>query len=78
MSQRFIPAAFIRGGSSKGVFFHARDLPQDRGALDPVLLAVLRRPHPYARQLDGIGGATSSLSKAVIIAAPTHPEADVG
>ncbi len=77
MSQRFIPAAFIRGGSSKGVFFHARDLPADRGAIDPILLAVLGSPDPYGRQLDGMGGGISSLSKAVIIGPPTHPEADV-
>ncbi|WP_043336534.1 2-methylaconitate cis-trans isomerase PrpF family protein [Belnapia moabensis] len=77
MTQRFIPAAFIRGGSSKGVFFHARDLPRDRGEIDPVLLAVLGSPDPYGRQLDGMGGGISSLSKAVIIGPPTHPDADV-
>ena len=77
MTQNFIPAAFIRGGSSKGVFFHARDLPADRGAIDPILLAVLGSPDPYGRQLDGMGGGISSLSKAVIIGPPTHPEADV-
>ncbi|WP_043363022.1 2-methylaconitate cis-trans isomerase PrpF family protein [Belnapia sp. F-4-1] len=77
MTQRFIPATFIRGGSSKGVFFHARDLPADRGEIDPILLAVLGSPDPYGRQLDGMGGGISSLSKAVIIGPPTHPEADV-
>ena len=77
MTQNFIPAAFIRGGSSKGVFFHARDLPADRGTIDPILLAVLGSPDPYGRQLDGMGGGISSLSKAVIIGPPTHPEADV-
>ena len=46
MSQRFIPAAFIRGGSSKGVFFHARDLPAERSAIDPILLTVLGSPDP--------------------------------
>lgn len=77
MAQRFIPAAFIRGGSSKGVFFHARDLPEGRPAIDPILLAVLGSPDPYGRQLDGMGGGISSLSKGVIIGPPTHPEADV-
>jgi hypothetical protein len=77
MTQRLIPAAFIRGGSSKGVFFHARDLPAERPALDPILLAVLGSPDPYGRQLDGMGGGISSLSKAVIIGPPTHLEADV-
>ncbi|WP_149538784.1 2-methylaconitate cis-trans isomerase PrpF family protein [Siccirubricoccus phaeus] len=77
MTQRFIPAAFIRGGSSKGVFFHARDLPTSRAEIDPILLAVLGSPDPYGRQLDGMGGGISSLSKGVIIGPPTHPEADV-
>lgn len=77
MSQRFIPATFIRGGSSKGVFFHAKDVPSDRAELDPILLEVLGSPDPYGRQLDGMGGGISSLSKGVIIGPPTHPEADV-
>ena len=75
--QRFIPAVFMRGGSSKGVFFHARDLPEEREAVDRLLLSVLGSPDPYGRQLDGMGGGISSLSKAVIIGPPTHPEADV-
>ena len=80
MSQQFIPAAFIRGGSSKGVFFHAKDLPSDRAAIDPILLGVLGvlgSPDPNGRQLDGMGGGISSLSKGVIIGPPTHAEADV-
>jgi 2-methylaconitate cis-trans-isomerase PrpF len=77
MSQRFIPAVFMRGGSSKGVFFHARDLPADRAALDPILLDVLGSPDPNGRQLDGMGGGISSLSKAVVIGPPTRPDADV-
>ena len=75
--QRFIPAVFMRGGSSKGVFFHAKDVPADRAALDPVLLAVLGSPDPYGRQLDGMGGGISSLSKGVIIGPPTREGADV-
>jgi 2-methylaconitate isomerase len=77
MSQTFIPAVFMRGGSSKGVFFHAKDLPGARGEIDPILLAVLGSPDPYGRQLDGMGGGISSLSKGVIIGPPSHPEADV-
>ena len=77
MTQAFIPAAFVRGGSSKGVFFHAKDLPGERAAIDPILLGVLGSPDPYGRQLDGMGGGISSLSKGVIIGPPTHPEADV-
>jgi 2-methylaconitate isomerase len=77
VSQRFLPAVFMRGGSSKGVFFHARDLPAKREEVDCILLSVLGSPDPYGRQLDGMGGGISSLSKAVIIGPPTHKEADV-
>lgn len=77
MDQAFIPAVFLRGGSSKGVFFHAKDLPQDRAKQDAIFLSVLGSPDPYGRQLDGMGGGISSLSKAVIIGPPTHPDADV-
>ncbi len=77
MSQRFIPARFYRGGTSKGVFFHAGDLPSDRGATDAILLSAMGSPDPYGRQLNGMGGGTSSLSKVVIIGPPSHPDADV-
>jgi len=77
MTQRAIPAVFMRGGSSKGVFFHASDLPSDRSALDPILLSVIGSPDPYGRQIDGMGGGISSLSKAVIIGPPTRPDCDV-
>jgi 2-methylaconitate cis-trans-isomerase PrpF len=77
MDQAFIPAVFMRGGSSKGVFFHAKDLPADRAKQDAIFLSVLGSPDPYGRQLDGMGGGISSLSKAVIIGPPTHEDADV-
>jgi 2-methylaconitate cis-trans-isomerase PrpF len=77
MSQRFIRCVFYRGGTSKGLFFHARDLPADRAAIDRLFLAAIGSPDPYGRQLDGIGGGLSSLSKAVIIGPPTHPGADI-
>lgn len=77
MTQRLIPAVFMRGGSSKGVFFHARDVPGERSVLDPILLDVLGSPDPNGRQLDGLGGGISSLSKAVIIGPPSRPDADV-
>ncbi|MDB5453806.1 MAG: hypothetical protein JWO33_2384, partial [Caulobacteraceae bacterium] len=75
--QRRTPAVFVRGGTSKGVFFHERDLPVDRAARDSLFLAVLGSPDPYGRQLDGMGGGISSLSKAVIIGPPSRPDADV-
>ena len=77
MSQRFIPCVFYRGGTSKGMFFHPRDLPAEREAIDRILLAAIGSPDPYGRQLDGMGGGLSSLSKAVIIGPSTHPDADV-
>jgi 2-methylaconitate cis-trans-isomerase PrpF len=77
MTQIFVPAAFYRGGSSKGVFFHARHCPARGPALDRMLLSALGSPDPYGRQLDGMGGGTSSLSKAVIIGPSTHPDADI-
>jgi hypothetical protein len=77
MSQRFIRCVFYRGGTSKGLFFHARDLPADRAAIDRLFLAAIGSPDPYGRQLDGMGGGLSSLSKAVIVGPPTHPGADI-
>jgi 2-methylaconitate cis-trans-isomerase PrpF len=77
MTQAFIPAAFYRGGTSKGVFFHARDLPADPATRDHIFLSVLGSPDPYGRRLDGLGGGVSSLSKAVIIGPPTRPDTDV-
>ncbi|WP_293856880.1 2-methylaconitate cis-trans isomerase PrpF family protein [uncultured Alsobacter sp.] len=77
MTQRFIPCVFYRGGTSKGMFFHPHDLPAERSAIDRILLAAIGSPDPYGRQLDGMGGGISSLSKAVIIGPSTHPEADV-
>lgn len=76
MSQRWIPAVFMRGGTSKGVFFHAKDLPADPAERDRIILAVLGSPDPYGRQLNGMGGGISSLSKAVIVGPPTRSEAD--
>ena len=77
MSQVWIPARFYRGGTSKGVFFHGRDLPADREACSQLLLAVLGSPDANGRQLDGMGGGISSLSKAVIIAPSSRADADV-
>jgi 2-methylaconitate cis-trans-isomerase PrpF len=77
MTQAWIPARFYRGGTSKGVFFHAHDLPADREACSRILLAVLGSPDANGRQLDGMGGGISSLSKAVIVGPPTRPDADV-
>ena len=77
MAQQKITAAFIRGGTSKGVFFHARDLPVEQDRRDRIFLQALGSPDGYERQLNGLGGGISSLSKAVMIAPSNHPEADI-
>ena len=59
MSSRRVPAVFIRCGTSKGVFFHERDLPGEQSARDDIFLQVLGSPDPYQRQLNGMGGGIS-------------------
>lgn len=76
-----IPATYLRGGTSKGVFFRLQDLPaaaQVPGAArDALLMRVIGSPDPYAKHTDGMGGATSSTSKCVIIGPPSVPGHDV-
>lgn len=76
-----IPATYIRGGTSKGVFFKRSDLPeaaQQAGAIrDQLLLRVIGSPDPYGKQIDGMGGATSSTSKTVILDKSAQPHHDV-
>ncbi len=75
--QRRIPAVYMRGGTSKGVFFHTRHLPHDADLRDRVILAVLGSPDPNRRQINGLGGATSSTSKVVMINPSGRPDHDV-
>ncbi len=76
-----VPATYMRGGTSKGVFFRLQDLPEAAQvpgeARDKLLLRVIGSPDPYQKQTDGMGGATSSTSKTVILADPTQPDHDV-
>jgi probable AcnD-accessory protein PrpF len=76
-----IPATYMRGGTSKGVFFRLQDLPEAAqvpgAARDALLLRVIGSPDPYAKQIDGMGGATSSTSKTVILSKSTRPDHDV-
>jgi 2-methylaconitate cis-trans-isomerase PrpF len=76
-----IPATYMRGGTSKGVFFRLQDLPercqQPGEARDKLLLRVIGSPDPYGKQIDGMGGATSSTSKTVILAKSAKPDHDV-
>ena len=75
--QRPIPAVFMRGGTSKAIMFHARDLPEDRQAWDPIFTAAMGSPDPYGRQLDGMGGGVSSLSKVCVLAPSLRDDADI-
>ncbi len=77
MAQARVRAVYMRGGTSRCLTFHERDLPPAGNERDRVLLAALGSPDPYARQLDGLGGGISSLSKACVIGPPTHPDAQV-
>jgi probable AcnD-accessory protein PrpF len=76
-----IPATYMRGGTSKGVFFRLQDLPQPvqvpGPARDSFLLRVIGSPDPYGKQIDGMGGATSSTSKTVILAKSTKLDHDI-
>src|SRR6476661_9962337 len=77
MPQKKLPAVFMRGGTSKAVIFHARDLPAARAEWEPIFLSVIGSPDPNMRQLNGMGGGVSSLSKVCVIGPPTHRDADV-
>ena len=76
-----IPATYIRGGTSKGVFFRLSDLPErcqvPGPARDALFLRVIGSPDPYSAHMDGMGGATSSTSKCVILAKSSQPDHDV-
>jgi 2-methylaconitate cis-trans-isomerase PrpF len=76
MPQLAIPAVFMRGGTSRAVMFHARDLP-DRAEWDPIFLAAMGSPDPNGRQLNGMGGGISSLSKVCILAPSERADADI-
>ncbi len=77
MSQRKIPATFMRGGTSKAIVFNREDLPEDRAEWDAIFLAALGSPDPNGRQLDGMGGGISSLSKICVVGPSSRPDADV-
>jgi len=77
MKQQAIPATFMRGGTSRGLMLLESDLPRDIAAQDRILLAGMGSPDPNGRQLDGMGGGLSSLSKACIVGPSAAPDADV-
>lgn len=75
--QRSLPAAYYRGGTSRAVFFKQDDLPKDKAHWDSIFRGVIGSPDPYGRQLDGLGGGISSLSKVCVVGKSTHRDADV-
>ena len=81
VAQVKIPATYMRGGTSKGVFFRLQDLPASAQvpgkARDALLMRVIGSPDPYGKQIDGMGGATSSTSKTVILSKSSRPDHDV-
>ncbi len=81
MSQMKVPATYMRGGTSKGVFFNLADLPPEAQVAgekrDQLLLRVIGSPDPYDKQIDGMGGATSSTSKTVIVSKSSRADHDV-
>ncbi len=77
MKQLRIPAVFMRGGTSNAIVFNAKDLPRERALWDEIFLAAIGSPDPYGRQLDGMGGGISSLSKVCVVGPPSRPDADI-
>jgi len=77
MKQMKIPAVFMRGGTSNAVVFNAKDLPRDRAQWDEIFLAAIGSPDPYGRQLDGMGGGVSSLSKVCVVGPSSRDDADI-
>jgi len=77
MPPKSIRAVFMRGGTSKAIIFREQDLPAGDDARDALFLSALGSPDPNGRQLDGMGGGVSSLSKACIVGPPSRPDADV-
>lgn len=73
----WISATFMRGGTSKGVFFDERDLPGPGPERDHIFTSALGSPDPFGRQLDGMGGGISSLSKVVSVSASSRADADL-
>ena len=77
MTAHWVPAVFMRGGTSKGVLFREDVLPPAGPVRDALFLTVIGSPDPYGRQLDGLGGGISSLSKVISAQSSTRPDADV-
>ncbi|MCA2998633.1 MAG: 2-methylaconitate cis-trans isomerase PrpF [Rhodocyclaceae bacterium] len=77
MRQYKIPAVYMRGGTSKGIFFKAEDLPADSGRRDLILLRALGSPDPYGNQLDGLGDANPTTNRVVLVSKSYRDDCDV-
>ena len=77
MRQHKIPAVYMRGGTSKGIFFKAEDLPADSYKRDLILLRALGSPDPYGNQLDGLGDANSTTNRVVLVSTSYRDDCDV-
>lgn len=77
MTLQEIPALFMRGGTSNALVFHVDDLPKDQNEWSDIFLAAMGSPDPNGRQLDGMGGGISSLSKVCVVGPPSRADADV-
>ena len=72
-----LPAIFMRGGTSKALMLHRRDVPGDLAAWEPVFLSAMDSPDPFGRQLNGMGGGVSSVSKICVVERSARPDADI-
>ncbi|MCJ2090860.1 2-methylaconitate cis-trans isomerase PrpF family protein [Methylobacterium sp. E-005] len=72
-----LPAVFMRGGTSKALMLHRRDVPGDLSVWEPVFLSAMDSPDPFGRQLNGMGGGVSSVSKICVVARSERPDADI-
>jgi 2-methylaconitate isomerase len=72
-----LPAVFMRGGTSKALMLHRRDVPGDLAAWEPVFLSAMDSPDPFGRQLNGMGGGVSSVSKICVVERSARPDADI-
>ncbi|MET3409021.1 PrpF domain-containing protein [Methylobacterium sp. 1030] len=72
-----LPAVFMRGGTSKALMLHRRDVPGDLAAWEPAFLSAMDSPDPFGRQLNGMGGGVSSVSKICVVERSARPDADI-
>lgn len=77
MNRHRLPAVFMRGGTSKALMLHRHDLPAAQAEWDPIFLRAMGSPDPNGRQLDGMGGGLSSVSKVCVLSRSSRPDADI-